>query len=94
MSKLLREFENKCNKRLVRDLELLRCENVDLFIVIEDDADTLKNITVRDFPTQESTTRARGQKGKELDSPIDEIIKSMKDLQLKLTKPEKVENFN
>ena len=61
---------------------------------MEDDVKILKKIIVRDNPTQESTTRARGQKGKELDSPIDEIIKSMKDLQLRLTKPEKVENFN
>ena len=61
---------------------------------MEDNAKISNNIIVSNHPTQESTTRARGQKGKELDSPIDEIIKSMKDLQLRLTKPEKVENFN
>ena len=48
----------------MRDLELLHYENVHLFIVIEDYVETSKNIIARDFPLQESTAQAKGQKGK------------------------------
>ena len=34
-------------------------------------------------PTQESTTEERLEKGKELESPLEELIKSMKDLELR-----------
>ena len=47
---------------------------------MEDDVKSSKKIIVRDRRTQESTDGARGEKGKELELPIDELTKSMKDL--------------
>ena len=45
-------------------------------------------------PTQESTTEERLEKGKELESLLNELIKSMKDMQLRFTKLEEVESSN
>ena len=58
---------------------------------MEDDAECLNKVTARDCQTQESNTRAREEKGKELQSPLEELIKSMKDLQLTFAELEKVE---
>ena len=58
------------------------------------DAKSSKKIIVRDLPTQKSTGSARGEKGKELESLLNELIKSMKDLQLRFAKLEKVENLS
>ena len=48
--------------------------------------------TATDDPKQDPGTRTNVGKGKELESPIDEMIKGMKDLQLKFMKLEKGES--
>ena len=44
---------------------------------MEDDAKISKKLVTKEQATQESTTPTRGEKGKELDSSIDKLIKGM-----------------
>ena len=53
---------------------------------IEDGYDNRIKTTTREHPKQESGTRMDDSKGKEPESVIDELIKGMRDLQLKFTK--------
>ena len=50
-------------------------------------------VITRDRPTEEPTTLARVEKGKELESLVDELIKGMEELQLSFSKLEKIENL-
>ena len=59
---------------------------------MEDGYDNRIKTTTREHPKQESGTRMDDSKGKEPESAIDELIKGMRDLQLKFTKHEKGES--
>ena len=59
---------------------------------MEDGYDNRIKTTTREHPKQESGTRTDDSKGKEPESAIDELIKGMRDLQLKFTKLEKGES--
>ena len=59
---------------------------------MEDNAEISKKFITRDHPTKESTTLARVEKGKEVESSIHELIKGMEDLQLSFAKLEKIES--
>ena len=58
---------------------------------MEDDQETLKKIMVSDYLAQKLTIQAIGEKGKGLDSPVDELIKDMKDIWLRIAKLVNVE---
>ena len=60
-----------------------------------EDGGQCRNLEVitRDRPTEEPTTLARVEKGKELESLVDELIKGMEELQLSFSKLEKIENL-
>ena len=61
---------------------------------MEDDVKILKKIIVRDNRIQELTIEVRGEKVKVLDSPIEELIKGVKDLQFRFAKQEKFESLS
>ena len=57
-------------------------------------AENSRKIIVRDNRIQELTIEVRGEKVKVLDSPIEELIKGVKDLQFRFAKQEKFESLS
>ena len=51
-------------------------------------------VITRDRPTEEPTTLARVEKGKELESLVDELIKDMKDLHMRFAMLKKARNLS
>ena len=59
---------------------------------MEDNVKSSRNISAIDHPKEESAPRARVGKGKELESPLDELFIGTKDLHMRFAKLKKIES--